>query len=368
MHHRSAGVFRWRGTNAQRGKTALPDWEQIALNGRDVVLAFDSDAMTKASVRAALERAGRFLQQRGACVRYLLLPDVVPTGKTGIDKAFASGLALADIDRCVRSNLPPLQESSGDSIPLPPAPAFPIGIFPSDITVYLTAQARSIGVPVEMVAVPLVVFAGSTIGNAIELQLKRGWAVRSTWAGLFGGPGTKKTPALKAAQWPLNKLQAKLHDAYRKAMADHLNDLDAWEAKPKGERGEKPTPPKLDHLYSTDITLEALATYLEFCPGQTIIRDELSGFIGAMDKYRGKGDDRQQYLSLWAGTPIKTDRKGGGTVFAPIRWAASTVASSRTMPETCTPAQPRNCALSRAACRVRWSRSGRLGADRAASA
>ena len=29
-------------------------------------------------------------------------------------------------------------------------------------------------------------------------------------------------------------------------------------------------------------------------------------------------------------------------------------------------AQPRSCALSRAACRVRWSRSGRLGADRAA--
>jgi glucose dehydrogenase len=31
-------------------------------------------------------------------------------------------------------------------------------------------------------------------------------------------------------------------------------------------------------------------------------------------------------------------------------------------------AQLRSCALSRAACRVRWSRSGRLGADRAASA
>ena len=31
-------------------------------------------------------------------------------------------------------------------------------------------------------------------------------------------------------------------------------------------------------------------------------------------------------------------------------------------------AQLRSCVLSRAACRVRWSRSGRLGADRAASA
>lgn len=46
-----------------------------------------------------------------------------------------------------------------------------------------------------------------------------------------------------------------------------------------------------------------------------MVRDELSGFIAALNKYHA-GDDRQQYLSLWSGTVIKADRKVGGTAFA----------------------------------------------------
>ena len=38
------GVWSWRETNEHGGKTALPDWELIALNGRDVYITFDSDA------------------------------------------------------------------------------------------------------------------------------------------------------------------------------------------------------------------------------------------------------------------------------------------------------------------------------------
>lgn len=69
------GVYGWRGRNHRGGLTALADWEDIALNGRDVVLAFDSDVMTKVSVRDALERLSAFLSKRKATVRYLLLPD-----------------------------------------------------------------------------------------------------------------------------------------------------------------------------------------------------------------------------------------------------------------------------------------------------
>ncbi len=49
------GVWNWRGRNGDGGLTALADWEHIALNGRDIFLAFDSDAMTKREVHAALE-------------------------------------------------------------------------------------------------------------------------------------------------------------------------------------------------------------------------------------------------------------------------------------------------------------------------
>jgi hypothetical protein len=41
------GVYGWRGTNAHGAKTALADWEEVPLDGRDVVLAFDSDVVVK---------------------------------------------------------------------------------------------------------------------------------------------------------------------------------------------------------------------------------------------------------------------------------------------------------------------------------
>lgn len=88
------GVYGWRGTNEHGGKRALPDWEDIALNDRDVVIAFDSDVMTKASVRDALERLSAFLTQRKANVHYLVMPDLSNGDKCGLDDFFASGGTL----------------------------------------------------------------------------------------------------------------------------------------------------------------------------------------------------------------------------------------------------------------------------------
>lgn len=88
------GVWGWRGTNEHGGKTVLPDWEDIALNGREVVLAFDSDVMAKASVRGALDRLSALLKQRGARVRYLLMPDLQNGVKCGLDDWFANGGGL----------------------------------------------------------------------------------------------------------------------------------------------------------------------------------------------------------------------------------------------------------------------------------
>ena len=61
------GVWGWRGTNPNGGKTALGDFESIALNGRRVYIAFDSDISIK-EVRAALTRFVPFLESRGAQV------------------------------------------------------------------------------------------------------------------------------------------------------------------------------------------------------------------------------------------------------------------------------------------------------------
>jgi|SRR5215217_4276081 len=58
------GVWNWRGTNEFDGKTALPDWEHVALNGRQVYTIFDSDVMLKKEVYSALVRLKAFLETR----------------------------------------------------------------------------------------------------------------------------------------------------------------------------------------------------------------------------------------------------------------------------------------------------------------
>jgi hypothetical protein len=67
------GVWNWKGTNAKGGKTVLADWSSIALNGRTVYVAFDSDAATNRHVATALEGLGQFLHRRRARVRYVRL-------------------------------------------------------------------------------------------------------------------------------------------------------------------------------------------------------------------------------------------------------------------------------------------------------
>jgi hypothetical protein len=69
------GVENW-----QSNGMALPDWKEIALRDRRVIIAFDSDVMTKETVRNALERFSAWLKLQRADVRYLLLPELEGSG------------------------------------------------------------------------------------------------------------------------------------------------------------------------------------------------------------------------------------------------------------------------------------------------
>ena len=82
------GVWSWRGQNGHGGKTAVPDWHDVALNDRRVVLAFDSDVAVKKSVRIALDQLAGYLGSKGAAIEYLHLPDL-GDGKTGLDDYLA---------------------------------------------------------------------------------------------------------------------------------------------------------------------------------------------------------------------------------------------------------------------------------------
>ena len=91
------GVWNWRGTNEHGGKLALPDWESIALNGREVYICFDSDVVTKRAVHSALARLKPFLEQRGSRVHVIYLPSASGGTKVGLDDFLAAGGGVDDL-------------------------------------------------------------------------------------------------------------------------------------------------------------------------------------------------------------------------------------------------------------------------------
>jgi hypothetical protein len=106
------GVWNWRGTNGLGGKTALPDWEAIALEGRKVYIAFDSDVMHKPAVYQALARLKRFLEQRKADVWLIYMPPGEDGQKLGLDDFLAADDVKALLRHATRELLAP---------PTPPA-------------------------------------------------------------------------------------------------------------------------------------------------------------------------------------------------------------------------------------------------------
>lgn len=109
------GVWNFRGTNDRGGKTALPDWEWIALAGRRVYIGFDSDVMLKQSVASALLRLKGFLESRQADVALLYLPSGPAGAKQGIDDYLAAGHSVDDLfDLAVEESRPLPADNGAD--------------------------------------------------------------------------------------------------------------------------------------------------------------------------------------------------------------------------------------------------------------
>jgi hypothetical protein len=192
-------------------------------------------------------------------------------------------------------------------------PSFPVEVFPLPLRRYILDCAIALGVPVDMVAVPLLGFAAGVIGNTRVLRVKPGWIERAIlWLAVVGDPGSGKSPALDCARHPVDVLQQAAWQRYHEAVLTWDQQvLDAKQAKQVA-----PEKPVLEHFLTTDATMEALAVILGASPGIVLVRDELVGWVKSHDAYRQAGD-RQQWLSSWAGAPLKVDRRTAGPIYVP---------------------------------------------------
>jgi hypothetical protein len=131
------GVWTWRGRNEHEGLTVLADWEYVALNGRDVFLVFDSDAMTKHEVHAALERLWRLLADRGAHLRVIELPSGEYGAKTGLDDYLAAGHGRDDVLALAVDQLRPLPGQGTSKVLEPRVPAPPTAVLLAEVEGWL---------------------------------------------------------------------------------------------------------------------------------------------------------------------------------------------------------------------------------------
>jgi hypothetical protein len=103
------GVWNWRGSNLAGGKVALPDWHDVALNGRRVIIAFDGDVARKEPVQKAARALGDYLAaMKGARPEYLWLPDT--DEKTGLDDYLLSH-SVEELCALVQPTPPPLTQT-----------------------------------------------------------------------------------------------------------------------------------------------------------------------------------------------------------------------------------------------------------------
>ena len=197
-------------------------------------------------------------------------------------------------------------------------PPFPVETLPEPMRLLVVEGAAASDIDPAFVALPLIGIAGGLIGPKVEIELKSGWyETAQLWLAVVAQPGRGKTPGEQHARTGLESLQSEAYSSYEQAQEQYESNLAYWSSQPENQRGPKPAAPTMTSYYSADVTMEALAPILSDHHGLVILRDELVSWVRSCDAYRGgKGGDRQGWLSLWGGVPVKVDRKTSKPIYA----------------------------------------------------
>jgi hypothetical protein len=148
------------------------------------------------------------------------------------------------------------------------------------------------------------------------------------WTASVGNPSSGKSPGLEAAMDVLCAIERDANEDYDARAAEWKTDVavakikrEIWEgdckaalkkgrpAPDKPDGAEPPEHPTMRRIISNDPTIEKLARLVLTNPkGMLLFRDELAGWIGALDKYGGAGSDRAFYIEAYGGRRYVVDR------------------------------------------------------------
>jgi hypothetical protein len=184
---------------------------------------------------------------------------------------------------------------------------FPIDIFPEPIQSYILECNSKLDSNIDYMGCSLLWLISVSIGNAIEIEVKRGWNENATlWISLVGKAGIGKTPSINNVIFPLQKVNSREIKNYYKEL-EKFEYYDNLSKKEKEESIEVHKPIKKQFI-ANDITLEALVDlHQESDNAVGVFKDELAGWLKDMNKYRA-GSDLEFWLSCWSGKSVSLNR------------------------------------------------------------
>lgn len=259
---------------------ALPDWKEIALRGRRVNIAYDSDVMTKTSVRGALERLSQYLDMQGADVRYVLMPDLPDGSKCGLDDWFVSGGTVLQLEEAHTVDVLPGSVMDWEPpVPLDPTtgPPFPVDALPGMIGQYVAAVAEETQTPADLAAcVALGTLSAAAGGKYVAYVPSSNWT-EPVHAMLtpVAGPGNRKSGVFQHITRPLGEWEREKQAEEAPIIAQWESRLRVLEKQLAAAESEQGKPSKDGKLTVGDAqrmaAVEALQEHMNARPVQTEI-------------------------------------------------------------------------------------------------
>ena len=213
---------------------------------------------------------------------------------------------------------PPDEEPRDPPKPRLELPTFPTYVFPKAVRELIEQTAEAIFCPPDFVGIPVLSVLSIAIGATRVLELKKDYHVWTRiYTAVVAEPGSGKSPAFKAATYPIDMLQKRFNKRFKEEMKEYEEEVRIYEESlaNKNSSQPKPTPPegppRLQQIQVDDATMEALLSLMEHNPrGILFYQDELSAWAKGMNQYRGgKGSDKEKWLSFWSGKSIIVNRR-----------------------------------------------------------
>jgi len=325
-------------------KGIIPDIERIDWTGRNVFIAFDSDALTNPSVSAAREQLAEELRTRGAHVVVLYVPaDLDGLPKIGFDDLLANWGPERVLD-WISTAQHEAADVQGDPEPIPldayDLPAVPIGEIPaSSFRNMVVATSAATESPVELSLLCTLGVIAASVQRRYVIEPEPGYVEPlNIWAVPALDSGNRKSAVVAHTVEPLYAFErehAAAHaqeiaqaEAAKRLAEDRIKHLRQRAARAEGaqydalrqevldEERSLPQVPTALRLTAQDVTPEKLGALMaDHGERMAIISDEGGIFDILGGRYSGGIPNLDLFLQSYSGSPVRVDRGSRPPVF-----------------------------------------------------